>query len=184
MERLGILNIEVLNRTATMLLDQDKKGQAVEVLLRSYRLWPEQEVLKPILDVVRGKRPKVAFFRCGSGEDGVLADVCEFVQQRFTTEFHAGTDSGRLAELMQWGDICWFDGGGEMLVEASRRVERKKMIVSLRRCDIRRPLGQTGPVGERGYPGCRSAARPWRRRCCPRCLISAIGRAWWSCRTA
>ncbi len=137
MERLGILNIEVLNRTATMLLDQGKKGQAVEVLLRSYRLWPEQEVLKPILDVVRGKRPKVAFIRCGSGEDGVLADACEFVQQRFTTEFHAGTNSERVAELMQWADICWLDGGGEMLVDASRRVMQKKMIVSLRRCDIR-----------------------------------------------
>jgi hypothetical protein len=137
MERLGILSIDVLNRTATMLLDQGKKGQALEVLLRSYRLWPEQEVLKPILDVVRGKRPKVAFVRCGSGEDGVLADICEFVQQRFTTEFHVGADPGRVAELMQWGDICWFDGGGEPLVEASRRVQGKRMIVSLRRCDVR-----------------------------------------------
>jgi glycosyltransferase involved in cell wall biosynthesis len=137
MERLGILNIDVLNRTATMLLDQGKKSQAVEVLLRSYRLWPEQEVLKPILDVVRGKRPKVAFLRCGSGEDGVLADVCEFVRQRFATEFQIGADSAKLTELMQWGDICWFDGGGEMVVEASRRVERKRIVVSLRRCDIR-----------------------------------------------
>lgn len=137
MERLGILNIDVLNRTATMLLDQDKKGEAMEVLLRSYRLWPEQEVLKPILDVVRGKRPKVAFLRCGSGEDGALADVCEFVQQRFATEFHAGADPAGMAERMQWADICWFDGGGEAVVQASRQVERKKRIVSLRRCDIR-----------------------------------------------
>jgi len=137
MERLGILNVDVLNRAATMLLDQGSKGEAVDVLLRSYRLWPEQEVLKPILDVVRSKRPKVAFFRCGGDGDGVLADVCEFVQQRFTTEFHAGADPAKAAELMQWADICWFDGGGEMVVEASRRIECKKMIVSLRRCDIR-----------------------------------------------
>lgn len=137
LERLGILNIDVLNRTATMLLDQGKKGQAMEVLLRSYRLWPEQEVLKPILDVVRSKRPKVAFLRCGSVEDGVLADVCDFMQQRFATGFQVGVDPVKGAELMQWGDIWWFDGGGEMVVEASRRVKRKKMVVSLRRCDIR-----------------------------------------------
>ncbi len=137
MERLGILSVDVLNRTATMLLDQGKKGEAVEVLLRSYRLWPEQEVLKPILDVVRGKRPKVAFLRCGSGEDGVLADVCEFVQQRFATEFHAGADFAKAAELMQWAGVCWFDGGGDRVVEASQRTEGKKLIVSLRRCDIR-----------------------------------------------
>lgn len=137
MERLGVLNVDVLNRTATMLLDQGKKGQAIEVLLRSHRLWPEQEVLKPILDVVRAKRPKVAFVRCGNGADGVLADICEFVERRFAAKFEIGADPARVAELMKWSDICWLDGGGEMIVEASRQVERTKLIVSLRRCDIR-----------------------------------------------
>lgn len=136
MERLGILNIDIVNRTATMLLDQGLKGEAVEVLLRSQRLWPGQDVLSPILDVIRGKRPKVAFVRCGGGEDGVLAEVCQFVQRRFVARFQVGGFE-RLAELMAWSDICWLDGGGEMLVEASRLMERKKLIASLRRCDIR-----------------------------------------------
>jgi len=136
MERLGILNVDVLNRAATLLLDQGKKGQAIEVLLRSFRLWPEQEILKPILDVVRSKRPKVAFLRCGTSDDGVLADVCEFVQQRFVTEFHFGADARKVAELIQWSDIAWFDGGGEMAIEVSRRPRRKKTILSLRRCDV------------------------------------------------
>ena len=35
MERMGTLRIDVLNRTATLLLDQGNKGQAIEVLLRS-----------------------------------------------------------------------------------------------------------------------------------------------------
>ena len=67
MERAGTLSIDILNRTATMLLDQDRKGPALEVLLRSQRLWPEQEILPPILDVIRGKRPKVAFFPRDAG---------------------------------------------------------------------------------------------------------------------
>ena len=137
MERMGILNIDVLNRTATMLLDQGRKGQAIEVLLRSRRLWPEQEVLGPMLDVIRHKRPKVAFFRCGPAEDGVLADVCDFVQQRFLTEFDVGRDPERVVELMRWSDLCWFDGGGEMVVQALARNERRATVVSLRRCDIR-----------------------------------------------
>lgn len=137
MERMGIINVDVLNRTATMLLDQDKKGQAVEVLLRSYRLWPEQEVLRPILDVIRSKRPKVAFFRNGTGQDGALADVCTFVEQRFQTEFYEGLRPGGIAELMRWSDISWFDGGGEMAVEASRWGDCCKTIVSLRRSDVR-----------------------------------------------
>jgi len=149
MERMGILSIEVLNRIATMLLDQDRKGQAVEVLLRSRRLWPEQEVLAPMLDVIRSKRPKVAFFRAGAGEDGVLAEVCEFVQERFRTEFYSGCtgrhdgstlDSDRrpegIVDLVRWSDIAWFDGGGEMAVEASRLGSHSRIIISLRRSDL------------------------------------------------
>lgn len=157
MERMNILSIEVLNRTATMLLDQGRKGQAVEVLLRSRRLWPEQEVLGPMLDVIRNKRPKVAFFRAGTGEDGVLAEVCEFVQERFQTEFYAGGsmqgavgeatsprrhDTGvrkgpsEMGELVRWSDIAWFDGGGEMAVEASRLGGDSRIVISLRRSDL------------------------------------------------
>jgi tetratricopeptide (TPR) repeat protein len=158
MERMKILSVEVLNRTATMLLDQGRKGQAIEVLLRSCRLWPEQEVLKPMLGVVRSKRPKVAFFRDlnsrGSGEDGAFAEACEFIRQRFQTEFYPGFDgmlpgealagmreserqAEKVANLVRWSDIAWFDGGGEMTVEASRLGGDSRIVVSLRRSDLR-----------------------------------------------
>ncbi len=137
MERMGILNVDVLNRTAAMLLDQGRKGPAVEVLLRSYRLWPEQEVLRPMLDVIRSKRPTVAFFRNGEGAEGALADICEFVQQRFRTEFYEGRHPEGIRDLMQWSDIAWFDGGGEMAVEASRVGGPTRTILSLRRSDVR-----------------------------------------------
>jgi len=162
MERMRILSVDVLNRTATILLDQGRKGQAIEVLLRSCRLWPEQEVLRPMLDVIRNKRPKVAYFRSlngqGGGEDGVLAEACEFIQQRFQTEFYQGSEGragaglsgepqdhacesdrrpGSMADLVRWSDIAWFDGGGEMVVEASRLGEDSRIVVSLRRADLR-----------------------------------------------
>ena len=162
MEHMRILSVEVLNRTATMLLNQGKKGLAIEVLLRSSRLWPEQEVLRPMLDVVRSKRPHVAFFRNldteQGGEDGVLAEACEFIRQRFQTEFYQGShgvpvpmrtgdipaQAGEpdfrpksIADLVRWSDIAWFDGGGEMAVEASRLGEKSRLVVSLRRSDLR-----------------------------------------------
>lgn len=136
MEHMGLLNIDVMNRTATVLLDQERKGQAVEVLLRSCQLWPEQDVLRPILDVIRSKRPKVAFFVNGTGEDGVAGEICEFVQQRFQTEFYGGPGSGSVRELMQWSDISWFDGCGELVVAAAQQREGCKTIVSLRRSDV------------------------------------------------
>jgi len=153
MEQMGILSVEVMNRTATMLLDQGRTGQAIDVLLRSRRLWPEQEVLTPMLEVIRSKRPKVAFFRAGAGEDGVLAEICEFVQERFQTEYyqdpalapygregHPAAESesrpGGVADLLRWSDIAWFDGGGPLAVEASRLGGNSRIIVSLRRSDL------------------------------------------------
>jgi tetratricopeptide (TPR) repeat protein len=137
MERLNIVNVDVSNRTATLLLDQGNVGQAVEVLLHSYRLWPEQEVLRPILEVIRGNRPKVAFFRNGQGEDGALAEVCEFVQQRFQTEFYPGRDPQGIEALLRRSDIAWFDGGGALAVAASRLRGNCRLVVSLRRADVR-----------------------------------------------
>jgi hypothetical protein len=153
MEQMGILSVDVLNRTATMLLDQGRTGQAIDVLLRSRRLWPEQEVLAPMLDVIRSKRAKVAFFRAGAGEDGVLAEICEFVQERFQTEYYQGSGSAShgadsrsvsesdarsegIAGLLRWSDIAWFDGGGRMAVEASRLGGDSRIIISLRRSDL------------------------------------------------
>jgi len=137
MERMGTLSIDVLNRTATMLLDEGRKGQAIEVLLRSHRLWPQQEELRPILDGIRSKRPKVAFFRHGAGEDGISAGVGELVQQRFQTEFYDGRTPGEIGRLMEWSDIAWFDGGGDGIVEASRQAGRHKIVASVRCSDVR-----------------------------------------------
>jgi glycosyltransferase involved in cell wall biosynthesis len=42
-----------------------------------------------------------------------------------------------MRELVAWSDIAWFDGGGEMVVEASELPRDGKTIVSLRRSDVR-----------------------------------------------
>jgi tetratricopeptide (TPR) repeat protein len=136
MERLGVLNVDVLNRVAAMLLDQGKMGPALEVLLRSQRVWPGQQVLASALQVILAKRPKVAFFHCGSGEDEVLGDACRFIQQRFRTELRANADPIRMAQLMDWSDISWFDGGGAAMAEALRVGKARKIVVSLRPCDV------------------------------------------------
>ena len=62
MEGLEILTADLINRTANAFLQQDYYGSAVETLLRSLELSPGQEILQPMIEVVRTKRPKVAFF--------------------------------------------------------------------------------------------------------------------------
>lgn len=150
MERAGTLSIDVLNRTATMLLDQDRKGPALEVLLRSQRLWPEQEILPPILDVIRSKRPKVAFFQQDPGASGTPAELIAFVRQRFQTRFCDGRSLEGIEKSMDWCDIAWFCGGGAMAVAAARRAGgvrvvqtpaatsgSPRIVVSVRRSDVR-----------------------------------------------
>ncbi len=137
MEQMGTLNVDVLNRTAAILLDQNKKGQAIDVLLRSQRLWPQQEVIAPMLEAIRGQRPKVAFFRCGSADDGSLAEAWASVEQWFQTGFSEACTLDEAALALDWSDIAWFDGGGPMLVDASRNPRAGKVIVSLRRSDVR-----------------------------------------------
>ena len=136
MQQMDILNVDVLNRTATLLLDQGKKGQAIETLLRSYHLWPEQDVLKSIVDIIRSRRPKVGRFRTRCGQGDPLADAWAFVQERFQTESFDDPGAGEIVGQMSPYDIVWLDGGGPQVVAACEGSFRGKTLLSLRRSDI------------------------------------------------
>ena len=64
MEKAGILNIDVLNRAANVFLNQGHLEQALEMLQWSLRLEPRQEILKPMIEVIRHK------MAAGSGQAG------------------------------------------------------------------------------------------------------------------
>ena len=53
MERMEILNADVVNRTADLFLRQDNQDEAVKLLERSLETWPEQEILKPMIETIR-----------------------------------------------------------------------------------------------------------------------------------
>lgn len=55
MDRMGILNADVLNRTAEVLLNQDNPAEAAKILNRSLELWPDQKILHPMLEVINHK---------------------------------------------------------------------------------------------------------------------------------
>ncbi|UCC22410.1 MAG: tetratricopeptide repeat protein, partial [Planctomycetota bacterium] len=133
MERMGILNADILNRTANVFLNQGNKGDAIEMLLRSTAIGPKQDVLVPMIEVIRSKRPKVAFF-CGlKGDIKFLTDIFEFTKQRFPVQFFEGQQANELHELMKWSDICWFEWCTDAVVEASKLEKVSKNIVRLHR---------------------------------------------------
>ncbi|TKJ34861.1 MAG: hypothetical protein CEE38_17020 [Planctomycetes bacterium B3_Pla] len=134
MDRMGILNVDILNRAATIFLDQDNKGDAIEMLLRSLRIWPDQEMLHPILQVVRSKRPKVAFI-CGDDGTKLSDEIAEFVKARFETYIFDGQAEEELYELMKWSDISWFESCTNLAARGSKQPKVCKNIVAVRRCN-------------------------------------------------
>jgi ADP-heptose:LPS heptosyltransferase/glycosyltransferase involved in cell wall biosynthesis/predicted SAM-dependent methyltransferase len=132
MERQGILNPDIINRTATAMLDQNEKGEALEMLLRSLTLSANQEVLKPMLEVIRSKRQKVAFF-CGGNDVKFLTDIHQFTKERFPVEVFTGKTASEMYELMKWSDISWFEWCTDLAIEASKLPKVCRNIVRLHR---------------------------------------------------
>lgn len=129
----GIMNPEVMNRTANMLLEQGDKANAIETMLRSLQMMPSQEILKPMIEIIRSKRPKVAFF-CGlTGDVKFLNDIYAFIEQRFQVRFVESRDIKQIHEAMKWSDISWFEWCTDLVVEASRLPKVCKTIVRLHR---------------------------------------------------
>ncbi len=55
MDRMGILNVDVLNRTADVLLNEDNLVDALEMLHRSLELSPDQKILQLMIEIIRHK---------------------------------------------------------------------------------------------------------------------------------
>jgi pentatricopeptide repeat protein len=133
MERMGILNADVVNRTANVFLNQGNKADAIEMLLRSLQISPDQKVLGPMIEVIRNKRPKIAFF-CGlDGDVKFLMDIEQFTKLRYSVRFFEGRSAEQMYELMKWSDIAWFEWCTDMVVEASKLPKVCKNIVRLHR---------------------------------------------------
>lgn len=132
MQQLGVLNADLLNRTASVFLNQYNKADALEMLLRSLRINPNQEILQPMVQVIRSKRPKVAFF-CGGDGMTFLNDIIEFTKQRFEVRLFEGRTKEELHELMKWSDVSWFEWCTNLAVIGSKQPKVCKNIIRLHR---------------------------------------------------
>lgn len=131
-ESAGILNPELLNRTARLFLDKGNKAGAVEVLLRSLDNWPEQEILAHMLTVIKSKRPRIAFF-CGADGSTFLDPVCNYLKNRFEIRVFTGRTQQELYDLMRWSDISWFEWCTDLAVIGSNGPKVCETIIRLHR---------------------------------------------------
>ncbi|MHC5059882.1 MAG: glycosyltransferase [Planctomycetota bacterium] len=138
MEKMGILSVDLINRTANVFLDQGYYGNATETLLRSLEMSGDQEILKPMIEVVRSKRPKVVFFEKSGSRSA--ESVFDFVKQRFVAELHNIESFEQIMPKLQWFDIAWFEGCSDTVVEASWNPKNCEMVVRLSADDVYDPL--------------------------------------------
>ena len=141
MERINILNADVLNRTANVLLNQDNKAGAIEMLLHSLQICPDQEILRPMIEVIRFKRPKLAFI-CGADGMKFLDEITKFTDLRFETRVFNGKTEEELYDLMKWSDISWFEWCTDLAVIGSRLPKVSKNIIRLHRYEAYGPWPQ------------------------------------------
>jgi len=132
MEQMGILNPDILNRTANASLNQNNKADAIEMLLRSLQISPDQEILNPMAEVIRNKRAKIAFF-CGGDGMTFLNEIAEFAKCRYPVRFFEGGDINQMSELMRWSDISWFEWCTNLAVAGSQLPKVCKNIIRLHR---------------------------------------------------
>jgi glycosyltransferase involved in cell wall biosynthesis len=137
MEKLGMLSADLLNRAADAFLRQESVGGAMEMLLRSLEVSPQQEILQPMLEIVRTKRPRLALF--SAAEDDRTRVVHDYARKRFPTELHVGKSAGEIRHLLEGSRIAWFEGCDDLITAASQIQKACSMILRLRPGDVLRP---------------------------------------------
>lgn len=134
MERQELLNADLLNRGAQAFLQQDMYGHAIELLIRSLEMAPSQEILEPMIAVIRSRRPKVGVF--AAAKNAETQRLFEFVGQRFVATLHTGAGLEEMRSLLGQCDIAFFDGCCDTLVDVSYRPAACKLIVRLSDADV------------------------------------------------
>ncbi len=94
LEERGILNIDTVNRIANAFVSRGACGPAIEVLLYSLRMASGQEILKPILEILRAKRIQPVL---AADREGKIAPLKRYLEDRFVVETFIGEESGALS---------------------------------------------------------------------------------------
>lgn len=101
METRQILNVDTINRIANAFVEKSACGPAIEMLLYSLRLAPNQEILYPMLQILRSRRIKLALF---SDREEKCLELKRFLEDRFVVKSFPGADFGSEASTTQ--SVC------------------------------------------------------------------------------
>jgi len=128
MESMEILNVDTVNRIANVFINQQACGPAIEMLLYSLRQAPNQEILKPILEILRSRRIKIALF---ADHEQRIQDLKSYLESRFIVQTIIGSDHDSVLSAQPTGDVFVFAGCGTCLIRMGYYTENTPIIVFL-----------------------------------------------------
>jgi glycosyltransferase involved in cell wall biosynthesis len=134
MQELEILNPDVVNRVANTFLNNEDLANAIEMLLFSLRLSPNQELLKPMTEVIRSKRASIAVIAEQDGGD--VRSVYDYISRRFNAELFITESVEQAGQICERFDLVWFDGCGQLASDVSVLPATCRRIVRVRSEDI------------------------------------------------
>ena len=126
----GRLTADLANHVAMRLIQDNDPARAVDAFLCSFRVETDQPMLAPLYHRARQMRPKIAFFY-DFDDLSFAEDIYAFLRARFETRLCGLTDPEKIADLMDWCDIAWFEWCGNQIVTASRMPKTCRIICRL-----------------------------------------------------
>ncbi|MCE5186746.1 MAG: tetratricopeptide repeat protein [Planctomycetaceae bacterium] len=134
----GTLNADILSRTADAFLQRNELGNAVETLLLSLALYPNQEVLVPMLEVIRKRRIQGTLF--ADAETPMVHNLRASLESRVPLETCVCALPQMIAERQLRAGAVIYAGIGPSLLHGLSAAKACKLIVVLNECDIYNPF--------------------------------------------
>jgi tetratricopeptide (TPR) repeat protein len=134
MRHQGILNADILNRAAEAFLQKKNMGGAVETLLTSLSLYPEQDVLKPMLEIIRNHRTPVTIL--ADADNMLVHTVRQTLEKRLPLKTVFATHPQSIADTMRQSQTVILVGAGMSLVQGLNQPRGPKVFVVLNESDL------------------------------------------------
>ncbi len=129
LDNLGILNPDVLNRLANCFLENNDLAGGVEMMLKSLEMAEEQDILTPMIEVVRSKRAKVAVV-C-ENETEQMHRLMDYLDRRYPVKLYSWGQMEQFRFEQDQSDVIWFEGCNSQTAGIINGLGDKKVVLNL-----------------------------------------------------
>ena len=139
MEEAHVLHADILNRLARLFIDRDDCGTALDLLCRSLGMSSNQDVLEPMMEILRNKRGRLTI---AGRPDEIQSDLVEFFRLRYPMMVCRTMQLREIQSAVTADGVLLFWGADPVLEELTRTPVDGRLIVRLCWRDVYDPVLQ------------------------------------------